>query len=72
MDQVEQIRRAYFIDGKAIRQDLETLAEVEVREGDQWYLLRSPLQGVAGKVLQAAGVAAPPPVRPIENVAPKP
>ena len=72
MDQVEQIRRAYFIDGKAIRQDLETLAEVEVREGDQWYLLRSPLQGVAGKVLQAVGVAAPPPVRPIENVAPKP
>ena len=55
-----------------IRQDLQALDQAEVREGDQWYLLRSPLQGVAGKVLQAAGVAIPPPVRPIENVVPRP
>ncbi len=55
-----------------IRQDLQALDQAEVREGDQWYLLRSPLQGVAGKVLQAAGVAVPPPVRPRENVVPRP
>jgi hypothetical protein len=55
----------------AIRQDLEALDQAEVRQGDQWYLLRGPLQGVAGKVLQAAGVAVPPPMRPIENVVPK-
>lgn len=54
-----------------IRQDLQALDQAEVRQGDQWYLLRSPLQGVAGKVLQAAGVAIPPPVRPIENVVPR-
>ena len=54
-----------------IRQDLQALDQAEVREGDKWYLLRSPLQGVAGKVLQAAGVAIPPPVQPIENVVPK-
>jgi len=46
-----------------IRRDLEVLAEVEVRQGDEWYLLRTSLVGVAGKVLQAAGVAVPPPIR---------
>jgi len=46
-----------------IRQDLEALDQAEVREGDQRYLLRSPLQGVAGKVLQAVGVAIPPSAR---------
>lgn len=54
-----------------IRQDLEALAEVEVREGEQWYLLRTALQGVAAKVLQAVGVAVPPPVETMENVVPK-
>lgn len=53
-----------------ICQDLETLFEVEVRDGEQWYLLRTALQGVAGKVLQATGVAIPPSVRPAENVVP--
>jgi len=47
-----------------IRQDLQSLDQARVRQGSQWYLLRGPLQGVAGKVLQAAGVAIPPPVRP--------
>jgi len=55
-----------------IRQDLQALDQAEVREGDQWYLLHSPLQGVAGKMLQAAGGAIPPPVRPIQNVVPRP
>jgi len=47
-----------------IRQDLQSLDQARVRQGNQWYLLRGPLQGVTGKVLQAAGVAIPPPVRP--------
>jgi hypothetical protein len=51
-----------------ILQDLEALSEVEVREGDQSYLLRTTLQGVAGKVLQAVGVAIPPSVRPLGDV----
>ena len=54
-----------------IRQDLEALGQVEVREGEQWYLLRTALQGVSGKVLQAVGVAAPPTVRPAQNVVPR-
>ncbi len=55
-----------------IRRDLESLAEVQVRDGEQWYLLRSALQGVTGKLLQTVGVAVPSSVRPIENVVPKP
>jgi hypothetical protein len=47
-----------------LQRDLAALAEVRVRENDQWYLLRTPLVGVAGQVLQAVGVAVPPPVRP--------
>ena len=64
--------RGLKLEWDVIRQDLQALEQAEVREGDRWYLLRSPLQGVAGKVLQAVGVGAPPSVRPVENVVPKP
>jgi len=60
------------IEWDVVRQDLEALEQARVREGEQWYLLRSPLQGAAGKVLQAVGVAAPPAVRPVEDVVPRP
>lgn len=60
------------IEWDVIRQDIEALEQAQVREGEQWYLLRSPLQGVAGKVLQAIGVAAPPSMLPTENVVPNP
>jgi transposase len=46
-----------------IRRDLESLSEVELREGEQWYRLRTTLLGVSGKVLQSVGVAVPPTVR---------
>jgi transposase len=48
-----------------IRRDLQSLAEVEVRDGEQRYLLRTALQGVTGKVLQAVGVAVPPAIKPV-------
>jgi hypothetical protein len=54
-----------------IRRDLESLAEVEVRDGEQWYLLRTALQGVTGKLLQAVGIIPPPSIRPVTNVVPK-
>ena len=38
-----------------LRRDLLALAEVEVRDGEHWYHLRTALQGVAGKVCKAAG-----------------
>lgn len=63
--------RGWKLEWDVMRQDLAALAEVEVRDGTEWYLLRTALQGVAGKVLQAAGVAIPPPVRPRPVVVPK-
>ena len=54
-----------------ICQDLQALAQVEVRDGEQWYHLRAARQGVAGKVLQAAGVTIPPLVKPVGDVVPK-
>lgn len=63
--------RGWKYEWDVVRQDLEALSEVEVREGDQWYLLRTALQGVAGKVLQAVGLAIPPSVRPAGNAVPR-
>jgi len=60
--------RGWRLEWADIRRDLAVLAEVEVRDGAQWYRLRTALQGVAGKVLQAVGVAIPPPVRPLDVV----
>jgi len=62
--------RGWKYEWDVIRQDLEALSEVEVRDGPQWYVLRTALQGVTGKVLQAVGVAIPPSVRPLPDVVP--
>jgi hypothetical protein len=55
----------YKLEWDALCRDLESLSEVAVREGEQWYNLRTALQGVTGKVLQAVGVAVPPAVKPV-------
>ena len=64
--------RGWRLEWADIRRDLAALAEVAVRDGEQWYLLRTALQGVAGKVLQVVGVAIPPSVRPLPAVVPRP
>jgi Transposase DDE domain len=46
-------------------QDLERVQYVEVEQMGKRFLLRSELQGTAGRVFQAAGVAAPPTVQQI-------
>ena len=56
--------RGWKLEWKVICQDLEALAQVEVRDGEEWYHLRTALPGVAGRSLQAAEVAIPPPVKP--------
>ena len=43
-----------------MKQDLEALYEVEVEQDGKAWLLRSPLQGIAGQVFKAVGVAVPP------------
>lgn len=45
-----------------IRQDLDALYEVEVSQDNKIFRLRSPLQGIAGKIFKAVGVAPPPSV----------
>jgi len=42
-----------------ILRDLEALEKVEVRHNGKSYLLRTPLQGVCGKVFQAVGACTP-------------
>jgi len=46
-----------------IVRDLERVQYVEVAQAGKHYLLRSDLQGTAGRVFQAAGVAVPPTVQ---------
>jgi hypothetical protein len=70
VDEVQQRQLAWGwkYEWDVIRQVLRALTEVEVREGDQWYLLRTALQDVAGKVPQAVGVAIPPSVQPLQDM----
>lgn len=51
---------------KHIKQDLEALYEIEVEQDGRTWLLRSPLEGCAGKVFKACGVAVPPSARLVE------
>jgi hypothetical protein len=62
--------RGYHEEWDVVRRDLESLCEVEVGDEQDRYLLRTALQGVTGKALQAVGVAVPPMARPIANVVP--
>jgi hypothetical protein len=59
-------QRGLQLEWADIRRDLAALMEIEVRQGEDWYYLRTALQGVAGRALQAAGVLPIP-----ENVVPK-
>ncbi len=59
--------RGWKLEWADILRDLETLEEVEVRHQGKRYLLRTPLKGVCGKVLQGAKVAIPPPVSPVSK-----
>lgn len=57
--------KGWELEWNDIRRDLKSLAEVAVAQGNATYQLRTPVQGVAGKVLQAVGVAIPPTARQI-------
>jgi hypothetical protein len=55
--------RGHAFEWAAVMRDLERVHYVEVAQGNKHYLLRSELQGTAGRVFQSAGVAAPPTVQ---------
>jgi transposase len=60
-------RKGWKLEWADVLRDLEALEEVEVRHQGKRYLLRTPLKGVCGKVLQGARVAIPPPVSPVRE-----
>jgi hypothetical protein len=49
-----------------VMRDLEQVQQVEIEHQGHRFLLRSELRGTAGRVLQAAGVAAPPTVQQVD------
>jgi transposase len=55
--------RGHHFEWADVMRDLGRLQEVEVEHQGKQFRLRSELQGTAGRVLQAAGVAAPPTVQ---------
>jgi hypothetical protein len=55
--------RGHVFEWAHVLGDLERLQQVEVEHQGKHFLLRSELQGSAGPVLQAVGVAAPPTVQ---------
>ena len=55
--------KGWKLEWNDIRRDLEALIEVEIADGTETYHLRTKLQGVCGKVFQAAGAAIPSSVR---------
>jgi Transposase DDE domain len=55
--------RGHDFEWADVVRDLERVHMVEVAQGDKHYLLRSELQGTAGRVFQSAGVVVPPAVQ---------
>ena len=51
-----------------IKQDLKSLQEVVIEDGDKSLALRTQCAGTCGKVFQAVGVAIPPTIREIKEV----
>lgn len=56
-------RKGLKLERRDILRDLLEVREVEVAHGGKWYILRTPLKGVAGKAFQAVGVTPPPTAR---------
>jgi hypothetical protein len=63
--------RGWKLEWPDILRDLGALSEVEVLDGERAYFLRTPLEGVAGKIFQAVGLTVPPAVR-LGGVVPRP
>ena len=58
--------KGWKLEWNDIKRDLEALLEIELEDAGEIFHLRTNLQGICGKVFQAAGVAIPSSVRPAE------
>jgi hypothetical protein len=59
--------RGHGFEWDQVMRDLERLQQVEVESQGKRFLLRTELQGSAGRVLQAVGVAVPPTVQQVDE-----
>jgi hypothetical protein len=59
--------RGHALEWAEVMRDLQQLQYVDVEHQGKQYRLRSELQGTAGRVLQATGVAAPPTVQQVDG-----
>jgi transposase len=64
--QARLAQRGHVFEWADVMRDLERVQYVHVAQGGKSYILRSELQGTAGKVFQSAGVAVPPTVQEVE------
>ena len=56
-------RTGFAFEWADIRQDLKALQEIQIKEGDQHFAIRTECKGNCGKIFQAVGVALPPTIR---------
>ena len=59
-------RKGWRLEWRDVIDDLDELLEMEIGVKGKGYVVRSETKGVVGKVAQAAGVALPPILRPLE------
>ena len=65
-------QRGWCIEWEHLRRDLDALEEITVTTHEKTFVIRSETQGVAGKAIQAAGIALGSIVRFVDSAAPPP
>ena len=65
-------RRGWQVEWERLRDDLDSLEEITIHTAGRSFVVRTPAEGVAGKAIQAAGVALGPVVRLLDDGPPLP
>jgi len=65
-------RRGWEVEWEQLRDDLDSLEEITIHTAGRSFVVRSATEGVAGKAIQAAGVALGPAVRLLDDGPPLP
>ena len=65
-------RRGWDVEWERLRDDLDSLEEITIHTAGRSFVVRSVTEGVAGKAIQAAGVALGPAVRLLDDGPPLP
>jgi len=65
-------RRGWDVEWERLRDDLDCLEEITIHTAGRSFVVRSAMEGVAGKAIQVAGVALGPAVRLLDDEPPRP